>query len=66
MRFLITCLFAFCIVGCSSTAVLVVGTAAWVGTEYVYDTPPLEYVAEFFDKSCDKYTVYDQPPKCRR
>jgi hypothetical protein len=46
--------------------VVVAGAAAWVGTEYVYDKPPLEFVAEFFDKSCEKYTIYDQPPKCRR
>jgi hypothetical protein len=66
MRLLLACVFAVGLSGCSSTAVVVAGTAAWVGSEYVYDTPPLEYVAEFFDKSCDKYTIYDQPPKCRR
>jgi hypothetical protein len=66
MRLLLVCLFSVGLSGCSTTAVVVAGAAAWVGTEYVYDKPPLEFVAEFFDKSCEKYTIYDQPPKCRR
>jgi hypothetical protein len=68
MRVLLACVTALGIGGCSPTSAVVVGagTALWVGTEYVYDTPPLDYVAEFFDKSCEKYTIYDQPPKCRR
>lgn len=66
MRLLLVCGLVVGLSGCSMGSAVVVGTAAWVGTEYVYDTPPLDYVAEFFDKSCDKYTIYDQPPKCRR
>lgn len=67
MRLLIVCAIALGVGGCSPTAAVVAGaTATWVGTEYVYDTPPLDYVAEFFDKSCEKYSIYDQPPKCRR
>jgi hypothetical protein len=66
MRLLLVCVVALGLGGCTPTTAVVAGTAAWVGTEYVYDTPPLDYVAEFFDKSCEKYTIYDQPPKCRR
>ncbi|MDA0341458.1 MAG: hypothetical protein O3B74_07665 [Proteobacteria bacterium] len=66
MRLLLACLFAAGLAGCTTTAVVVAGSAAWVATEYVYDTQPLEYVAEFFDKSCGKYTIYDQPQRCRR
>ncbi len=66
MRLFLTCLFAVGLAGCSSTAVVVAGAAAWVGSEYVYDTPPLGFVAEVFGQSCDKYSVYDQPPEGRR
>lgn len=62
-------LFAFLLLvglaGCAG-GLVAAGTATWVATEYVYDTPPLDFVAEFFDKACEKYTIYDQPPKCRR
>ena len=49
MRVLIACITALGIVGCTPTSAVVAGagTALWVGTEYVYDTPPLDYVAEF-------------------
>jgi hypothetical protein len=66
MRLMFACVVALGIGGCTTTALVAAGTATWVGTEYVYDTPPLHFVAEFFDKSCEKYTIYDQPPKCRR
>ena len=54
MRLLLVCVVALGLGGCTPTTAVVAGTAAWVGTEYVYDTPPLDFVAEFFDKSCEK------------
>jgi hypothetical protein len=65
MRLLLAALLIAGLAGCAG-AFVAAGTATWVATEYVYDTPPLDFVAEFFDKSCDKYSIYDQPPKCRR
>ncbi len=41
-------------------------TAAGIITEYVYDRSLLSYAAEFFDKKCENYTIYEQPPRCRR
>ena len=39
--------------------------AAYVATEYVYDKPPMRFIADFFGKNCENYSVYEEPAKCR-
>ena len=66
MRALFACLIVIGLAACSLSSAAMYSGATWVGAEYVYDTQPLEYAAEFFGKSCEKYTIYDSPPRCRR
>ena len=40
--------------------------AAYVATEYVYDKPPIQFIADFVGKKCENYSLYEKPEKCRR
>ena len=50
--------------GCSGLA-NPFSAAAYVASEYVYDKPPIQFIADFFGKNCENYALYEQPAKCR-
>mgnify|MGYP001212708841 FL=1 len=50
--------------GCSGLA-NPFSAAAYIASEYVYDKPPIQLIADFFGKNCENYALYEEPAKCR-
>ena len=50
--------------GCSGLA-NPFSAAAYVASEYVYDKPPIQFIADFFGKNCENYALYEEPARCR-